>query len=338
MLEENIGDFMKAVLLTETCEASQLHVSDVAKPEVKNGWVLVEVLGFGINRSELILREYEADENYINLPVIPGIECYGVVVDKSDCCLDVGDHVVALMGGMGRSFDGSYAEYALLPESNVFKIDEKLAEKYSVEEISALPETFFTAYCSLFDSLELNSRDVILIRGGSSTVGIAAIQLASRSGATVIATTRSRDRLKYLSMYGASYALIDDDNLITNILSLAPEGVSKVLELVGPLTMKESFKALQKHGTLCITGILGGQETIEKFDPIIDIPNDKYLTSFYSNYPTQEKMNEIFRYVYRNDIRPIIADKYTLEEIGKAHSVTENNKKLGKIIVINNKE
>lgn len=110
---------MKAVVLEKTCKAEDLKVSEIEIPKVKDDWVLFKVLGFGINRAEIILRDYEADEDYINLPVIPGIECVGRIINPSNTHFKMGDIVVALMGGMGRSFDGSYAEYALLPQKRI---------------------------------------------------------------------------------------------------------------------------------------------------------------------------------------------------------------------------
>ena len=326
---------MKAVVLNKTCKASELKVSEIPKPSIKDGWVLIKVLGFGINHSEIVLRESEANEDYINLPIVPGIECYGIVVDNSNTRFKNDDHVVALMGGMGRNFNGSYEEYALIPESNVFKISDKIIKKYRKEEISAIPETFFTAYSSLFDSLKLNDDDIILIRGASSTVGIAAIQLASKTKAKIIATTRNPVKLESLKKYGATDTLIDDENLIDNIISLYPGGVTKILELIGPKTLNNSFKVLKAGGILCITGILGGEELLNKYDPIKQIPNNRYLTSFFSNYPTQQKIDKIFTYIYQNDIKPIIAATYTLDEISKAHMKTEKNKKLGKIVILN---
>ena len=114
---------MKAVVLERACSACELRLSDVAIPSVIQGWVLVKVKAFGINRSELYMRTVEADSPHIELPRIPGIECAGEVAEPSDSGLARGQRVVALMGGMGRSFDGSYAEYALLPRSNVFTAD-----------------------------------------------------------------------------------------------------------------------------------------------------------------------------------------------------------------------
>lgn len=162
MLEGDMN--MKAVVLERTCKAEDLKVSKVEIPKVKKDWVLVKVLGFGINRAEVILRDHEADEDYIDLPVIPGIECVGEVVDALNTRFKNGDKIAALMGGMGRSFNGGYAEYALLPDKIVFRIDDNVFGNLTLEEIIAVPETYFTAYGSI-KSLNLNKEDTLLIRG-----------------------------------------------------------------------------------------------------------------------------------------------------------------------------
>jgi NADPH:quinone reductase-like Zn-dependent oxidoreductase len=140
---------MKAIVLYKSCSPEELKISEVQVPEVKPGWVLIKVKAFGLNRSELMMRAYEADAPYITLPRIPGIECAGEIYDTSDSNFMKGQRVVALMGRMGRSFDGSYAEYTLVPSKNVFKVETTLGW----EELAAIPETYFTAYGSLFDCL-----------------------------------------------------------------------------------------------------------------------------------------------------------------------------------------
>jgi NADPH2:quinone reductase len=132
---------MKAVVLTKACKASDLQIIDIPVPAIKPGFVLVKIQAFGLNRSEIILRSIEADAPYIKLPRIPGIECAGEIADASDSLFRKGQCVIALMGGMGRSFDGSYAEYALLPVRNVFAVDTDL----NWVELAAIPETYFTA-------------------------------------------------------------------------------------------------------------------------------------------------------------------------------------------------
>ncbi len=326
------GDRMKAVVLEKTCKANELKVSEVPIPEVKPDWLLVKVLGFGINRSEIVLRDHEADEDYINLPVIPGIECVGEIIDPSNTHFEKGDIVVGLMGGMGRSFDGSYAEYALLPQKNVFKIPECVFGYLLIEEIISIPETYFTAFGSI-KSLKLKKDDTILIRGATSAAGLSAMQLADAIGATIIATTRNENKVGNLLLNRADYVIIDDGNIEDKVREICPEGVDKVLEFVGPKTLEDSMKCLKKGGICCNTGILGGEEYIVEFDPIKSIPNDRYLTSFFSNYPTQELIDELYIFVAENDINPKIGRVFTdLEDIGEAHELMESNKAYGKII------
>src|SRR5512133_200377 len=110
MLETNTKLIqVRAVLLYKTCAPKDLKVSDIPVPEVKPGWVLIRVKAFGLNRSELMMREYEGNAPYIKLPRVLGIECAGEIADPSDSAFKKGQRVVALMGGMGRSFNGSYA-------------------------------------------------------------------------------------------------------------------------------------------------------------------------------------------------------------------------------------
>lgn len=320
---------MKAVVLERTCSAEEMIIKDVPIPEVKPGWVLVKVKAFGINRAEISLRKYEADAPYIKLPRIPGIECVGEIADPSDSNLKTGQRVVALMGGMGRSFDGSYAEYALLPVSHVFNANTEL----DWTEMAAIPETFFTAYGSLFECLQIQLNDIILIHAATSALGFATIQLAKSIGCTVIGTTRKEERLEVLKEIGADYAILDDGTLSKQVMQLFPSGITKVLELVGPTAIEETSKLLKKHGIICSTGQLGGASA-QGFDVIKSIPNGVYLSSFYSNYPTQEIIDEIFNHIKQYNLKPHISKVFSLNEIAKAHLMMEQNKANGKIVVL----
>jgi NADPH2:quinone reductase len=176
---------MKAVVLEHPCEPQELKVRDVPLPEVKPGWVLVKIKAFGINRSEIFTRQGHSPS--VQLPRIIGIECVGEVEDPSDSSWVKGQRVVSLMGGLGRDFDGSYAEYALIPSDQVYPVDIQL----DWAELAAIPEVYYTAYASLFDTLKLTHGETLLIRGGTSSVGLAALQLAKSIGARVISTTRN---------------------------------------------------------------------------------------------------------------------------------------------------
>ncbi|MGB4660744.1 MAG: zinc-binding dehydrogenase [Mobilitalea sp.] len=319
---------MRAVVLNGTCEANKMKVARIAMPAIKPGWVLVKVKAFGLNHAELVLRQYEADASYIRKPIVPGIECVGVIEDPSDSRFQKGDKVVALMGGMGRSFDGSYAEYALLPQTHVFTVNTTL----DWTKMAAVPETFFTAYGSLFECLQLEKEDILLIHGATSALGLAAIQLAKARGCIVIGTSRKPERLDFLRGAGADYALLDSERLNDEILEIFPNRISKVLELVGPVAIPKTSKLLKKHGIICSTGQLGGTPK-DGFDIIKNIPNGVYLSSFYSNYPTQDIMDDIFNIIEEHHIVPIISYVMTLDEIGIAHELMEKNKANGKIII-----
>jgi NADPH:quinone reductase-like Zn-dependent oxidoreductase len=279
-----------------------------------------------------MMREYEGDASYIQLPRILGIECVGEVEDGSNTHFKKGQKVVALMGGMGRSFDGSYAEYTLIPAKNVFFVDTKL----DWAELAAIPETYFTAFGSLFQSLQLVSTDVLLVRGGTSATGLAAIQLAKSIGATVFASTRKESKRELLIKQGADHVLIENGMLAQQLKQLYPQGISKILELIGPSTLYESMSLLKLHGIVCVTGILGKKVTIDNFYPIKDIPSGVYLTGFVSNSPSQLIIDELFTYLWDYNLHPLIARTFSLEEIAEAHQLMESNEANGKIVVVNN--
>lgn len=322
---------MKAVVLKNTGKPEVLTVSEVPIPTVKPGWVLIQVKAFGLNRSELMMRQYEGDAPYIQLPRILGIECVGLVANTSDSHFKNGQKIVAFMGGMGRSFDGSYAEYTLAPTKNVFSIETDM----SWEQLAAIPETYFTAYGSLFETLQLNPNDVLLIRGGTSSAGLAAIQLSKSIGAKVLATTRKEEKRQLLLNTGADYVLIEDGTLSGQLKALYPQGVTKILELIGAETLMESMNLLSKHGIVCVTGLLGKKATLDNFYPIKDIPSGVYLTGFVSNSPNQQLINALFSHLNQYKIQPIIAKVFSLNQLAKAHALMESNEANGKIVVVN---
>ena len=317
---------MKAIVINGCCKAEDLHISEIPTPQVKPGWVLVKVRAAGLNHSEALMRLYEADRDYIHTPIVPGIECVGEVADASDSGLRVGDRVIAIMGGMGRSFDGSYAEYALLPATHVFRVDTDL----DWTSLAAVPETYFTAHGSLFESLRLEASDTLLVRGATSTVGMAAVQLAKAVGARVIAACRRESSFEKLQAAGADHCLIDDERLSEHPWAERP---NKMLELVGIKTLYDSLRTVTEPGYVCHTGNLGFVFTASDFNPIKDIPNGVYLTSFYSNYPTQAVIDDLFRLIRRGGIRPLYSKVFGMDEIATAHKLLETGGAGGKIVL-----
>ena len=186
-----IPETMKAVVLTEPTKGEDIRLAKCPVPKVCPGWVLVKVKAFGMNHSEQILRQGEIQADYIKKPVIPGIECVGEIADPSDSSFKKGQKVAALMGGMGRSFNGSYGEYALLPAHHVFSVSSSL----SWTELAAVPETYFTAWGSLFQGLDLKPSDTLLIRGATCALGYAAVQIGKALGCKVIATAHREENI-----------------------------------------------------------------------------------------------------------------------------------------------
>ena len=313
---------MKAVLLNKVTEAKDIALSEVPIPSVRPGWVLVKVKAFGLNHSEKLLRLNEIRADYIQKPIVPGIECVGEIVDPSDSGLAIGQRVVALMGGMGRSFWGSYAEYALLPRRIVFPIESDL----DWAALGAVPETYFTAWGSLFECLHLRPDDTLLIRGATCALGYAAIQIAKALGCKVIATTHRESKLALLAE--ADEAILDDGKLTGKV-----RGATKALDLVGPRNLKDTLTAVEKDGIVCQTGLLGGVYALNGFDPIKDIPNGVYLTGFFSNYPTQQIMNGIFAFLKEKQLVPTIGKVFDFTQIREAVAAQDEGKVNGKIVV-----
>ena len=315
-------NMMKAVLLDNITAGKDIVLSECPIPEVRPGWVLVKVKSFGLNHSEKLLRLNEIRADYIQKPIIPGIECVGEIANPSDSGLSVGQKVVALMGGMGRSFHGSYAEYALLPRRIVFTVNSDLAW----ETLGAVPETYFTAWGSLFECLRLEANDTLLVRGATCALGYASIQIAKALGCKVIATTHREDKLPLIAE--ADEAVIDNGKLTGKI-----HGVTKAFDLIGPRNLKDTLTAVKKGGIVCQTGLLGGVYTLNNFDPIKDIPNGVYLTGFFSNYPTQEVINCIFAFLNEKRLVPVCGKVFDFESIRDAIVAQDEGGVNGKIVV-----
>lgn len=326
---------------------------------MKKDWILVKIKAFGINRAEIFTRQ--GDSPSVKLPRVIGIECVGIVEDPSNSDFKKGDKVFSMMNGMGREFDGSYAEYILIPKNQVYRLPneksffknidnielknkEQLKEKFSKNleiteenifwsEIAAYPELYYTAYGSLFKSLKLKEGETLLVRGGTGSVALAAIQLAKAINVRVIATSRSASKEQFLKEKGADKVIVGNENFDENLKKLFPDGVDKVLELIGRPTLKSSLKSVKQGGIVCMTGCLGGW-IIEDFEPLVDIISESYLTSFDSTNVNKNTIKEMFEFIEKYNIKPCISKIFTLDEISLAHKYLESNSANGKVIIM----
>ncbi|HSN43544.1 MAG TPA: zinc-binding dehydrogenase, partial [Propionibacteriaceae bacterium] len=254
---------MRAVVLDAPGPASQLQIREVPIPTPEPGWVLIRVMAFGLNRSELFTRLGFSGDDVV-WPRILGIEATGVVACAPGGEFEPGQQVVTMMGGMGRLFDGGYAEYTCVPAGQVIAFTSDLP--WSV--LGAVPEMLQTAYGSLTVGLDAQPGQSLLIRGGTSSVGMTAAVLAKRRGMTVFATTRNPAKAGILSRVGVDHVLIDDEDVAAQVRHVLPEGVSGAIELIGTPTLPDTLRATRVHGTVCFTGMLSNEWTVKEFYPI----------------------------------------------------------------------
>ena len=320
---------MKAAITTKVGPPEVIQVKVVAKPLIREGWVLIQVKAFGLNRSEMYTRQGHSPN--VKFPRIQGIECVGLVEEDPSGTYKKGQQVAAIMGEMGRDFDGGYAEFTVVPLKIVFPFDSKLPWHV----LGAIPEMFQTVAGSLYEALDIKQGEVLLIRGGTSSIGMLACQLAKLNGLDVISTTRNIQKTENLRENGADFVVIDDGKIKDKVLELYPKGVDKVLELVGTKTLKDSLQCITLKGTVCMTGILGNEWTMKEFTPMGDIPSLGRLTVYMGDSENlkKERLQSFIDKAADGNINLNIDRVFKLDEIIEAHHYMEGNKTKGKLVV-----
>lgn len=320
---------MRAVVLDAPGPPEALKIREIPIPRAAPGAVLIRVHAFGLNRSELHTR-LGLGEGVV-FPRVLGIEATGTVADCPGGEFEEGQQVAALMGGMGRTFDGGYAEYTLVPASQVVPFDSDL--EWSI--LGAVPEMLQTAYGSLTIGLDVRPSQTLLIRGGTSSVGMAAAILAKQRGLTVFSTTRNPAKTESLTAIGVDHVIIDDGRVADAVRLIAPEGVHAALELVGTPTLPDTLAAMRVHGTVCFTGMLSNQWIVEEFYPIAYLPTGVRLTAYggdASDLPgevLQTFLDEAADGVITVPVHRVFA----LDEIQEAHRYMESGLASGKLVV-----
>jgi len=315
---------MKAIVVHQPGPPEVLRYEEIPTPGTRPGWSVVKVQAVGVNRSEIFTRQGLSPT--VTFPRVLGIECVGVVADSTTPTLVSGQKVAALMGGMGREFDGGYAEYVLLPNDRIWPVHTSL----TWEEFGAVPETFVTALGSI-KQLRLRADSRLLVRAATSGVGVATIQLvrALYPNAVIVGTTRKESKFDTLKALGCDEVILEDpQNAIQS-----DEKFDSILDLIGPSAIRHSFAVMKRGGIVCNTGLLGGQWTLENFDPIIDTCGG-YLTGYHSGDATAALLQDAITIIEAHAIDVAPHKVFPLQEASQAHALMESGAGYGKYVLL----
>jgi NADPH2:quinone reductase len=324
---------MRAIIIEQYGGPEQLAIQEIPEPEPAADQVVIEVKAFGLNHAEIYFRK----GLWGDVAKVSGIECVGLVKNDPGGRFLPGQKVAALMGGMGRTFKGSYAEYTRVPAANVVPIESGL----SWADLAALPESYATAWTCLKRNLALSAGQVLLVRGATSALGQAAVNIAAQAGARVIATTRNPDRFRTLQAIGAQTAILEAPDLSRQIRERHRRGIDAALDLVGNSTVLDSLAAVRPDGRVCMAGFLGGGEPIASFNPLLHMPSGVHFSLFASaftygspDYPLADiPFQSIADRAAEGTYRAKPAKIFRFEEIQDAHRLMESNQANGKIVV-----
>jgi NADPH:quinone reductase len=329
------GQTMRAIILKRFGGLDSLVYTDIPKPLPKDGEAVINVKGFGINHAEMHMRRGE----WAEAAEVSGIECVGIVDSCPGGEFPVGAKVAALMGGLGRTINGSYAEYTRVRAANVALIESDLP--WSV--LAALPETYAVAWTCLFRNLNLEAGQTLVLRGATSSFGQAALKMAVAADARVIATTRSPKRFSMLEELGAARVELERRDLAAHLPESKAESkqIDAVLDLVGNSTILDSLDMLRRGGTACLAGWLGGLDPIGDFNPLLRMPsgvNWNFLGSFVFGTPgfplSDVPLQDIALQVAEGELDAKPSRVFSFDQIHEAHRVMEAGEAGGKMVVV----
>ncbi len=324
---------MRAIVMRHHGGPEVLEARELPDPAPGPGEVLVRVRAFGLNHADTYMRTGVWS---FGIPVL-GIECVGTVEQDPAGVLAPGASVVALVGGLARDRNGSYAELVTVPASNVVVVTTTL----DWPELAAIPEVYATAWTALHANLALAAGESLLVRGATSSVGQAAVNPGVDAGATVIATTRRPDRAAALRDLGAEEVLIDHGTLAPAVAGICPGGVDAVLDLVGNAVLRDSLRCAAPRGRVCQIGFLGGLEPVADFNPLADLPSGVALSTFASAfvlggeaYPVVDvPIQAIVEKAEQGVFAAAPARVFSFDEIAEAHRLMDAGEAGGKLVV-----
>jgi NADPH2:quinone reductase len=323
---------MRAIVIKKYGGPDVLQIEERPDPDPEPGSVVIEVKAFGLNRAEVYFREGAWGE----VAEITGIECVGCVKSDPAGRFLPGQKVMAVVGGMGRSTNGSYAELVRVRNTNVIAVETDL----SWAQLAAIPESYATAWMSVVGILQLARDQAVVIRGATSALGLAAVNIAVHIGARVIATTRQLSRAPLLQALGAHEVWLESAALHELVRGTYPQGIDAVLDIVGNTTVLGSLAMLRRGGHACVVGFLGGGGPLE-LEPVFQIPSGTFLSVFASalvtgtpEFPLAEiPFQTILGRVAAGTYQAAPAKVFPFAQIRAAHRALESNEFVGKVVV-----
>ena len=326
---------MKAVEISSFGPPDVLRLADRDAPVPGVGELLIQVSASGINRPDILQRlgHYPAPAGASD---IPGLEVAGVIVSGdaqalADANLKVGDRVCALVTG------GGYAELCVAPVAQCLPVP----EGWTDVQAAGLPETFFTVWSNLFDRGRLQSGETVLIQGGSSGIGVTAIQMAQAFGATVIVTAGSAAKCAACLALGADHAInYKTHDFETEVLRLTQgQGVHVVLDMVAGAYVAKEINCLAEDGRLVIIAVQGGVQAEVNAGLVMR----KRLTVTGSTLRvrpvpfkaaiSQSLQKNVWPLLAKGQIKPVVSEVFAAKDAGKAHAAMEASAHVGKIIL-----
>lgn len=316
---------MKAIVITQPGGPEVLRLEDRPVPTLQSGEVLIKIEAAGVNRPDIAQRKGNYPPPKWAPQDILGLEVAGVVTDSKDCKrFKSGDKVCALTVG------GGYAEFIAVPQGQCLPVPENL----TFVEAASLPETYFTVWSNVFDRCQLERGESFLVHGGTSGIGVAAIQMAKAWGCTVYTTAGTDDKVKFCESLGATAVNYKTEDFTQKI-----PPVNVILDIIGGEYTQKNIDCLADDGRLAIINFQGGEQSTIRLSKVLRKravitgallrPRD---TAFKSAIASSLEKH-IWPFLQTGEIKPIIYKTFPLSEAGEAHRLIESGVHIGKVVL-----
>lgn len=325
---------MRAIVATRPGGPEVLKIIETDEPDAQPGEVKIRVHAFGLNKAESYYRS--GSYGIFNPGLALGYEAVGEVVKDPSGVLPPGQRVATAMGGMMTHRHGGYAETITVSASNVIPITSRL----EVVELAALPEVYLTVWGALEKSLQVAEGQSLLVRGATSSLGLAAVAYARMRGLSVIATSRRSVGIERLQAMGADHVVLDDGRIHDRVMALRPQGVDHAIEIVGATTLVDTASCVRHWGEVVVVGLLGGPPILNGFNLMMDLPTAVKLSFFNSQLLGSQALplsdaplDAIAEQVAGGRIPSSLGKVFPFEEIEEAHRLLDSGTAGGKIVV-----